>query len=386
MNNISILSKKECCGCTACYASCPTKAIIMQPDSDEGFLYPLVDEKKCIDCGKCLKICKDVRLYHEEQKVYACWSKDNNLRACSSSGGIFSLLAEEVLSKGGAVCAVGYSKDCKECLHKIIWTSEELDDLRRAKFVQSKKYDVLLNVKQLLMDGTQVLFCGTPCEVGGLRQFLGKEYDNLITVDLICGCVSSPMVYRTYIEYLNNKYAANVVSVNFKDKRAGWRGKAIAVMFDNGMEYYNSILDDDYCVSFHSRYNIRPSCFNCKYRNLKRNADITLGDFWGVEKYNNTFDDNKGTSFVLVNTNKGDVLLNSIDMYLHLMDIDYEEYCNNINWCMHRDPTGMPDCDRQTFYNDIKTMPFDQMAAKDLEAIKQARKQKKLELKHIRYE
>lgn len=386
MNNISILSKEECCGCTACYASCPTKAIIMQPDSDEGFLYPLVDEKKCIDCGKCLKICKDVRLYHEEQKVYACWSKDDNLRACSSSGGIFSLLAEKVLSNGGAVCAVGYSKDCKECLHKIIRTSEELDDLRRAKFVQSKKYDVLLKVKQLLLDGTQVLFCGTPCEVGGLRQFLGKEYDNLITVDLICGCVSSPMVYRTYIEYLNNKYATNVISVNFKDKRAGWRGKAIAVKFDNGTEYYNSILDDDYCVSFHSRYNIRPSCFHCKYRNLKRNADITLGDFWGVEKYNSSLDDNKGTSFVLVNTNKGDVLLNAIDMTLHLMDIDYEEYCNNVNWCMHRDPTGMPDGDRQTFYNDVKTMPFDQMSAKDLEAIKQARKQKKLELKHVKYE
>lgn len=386
MNNISILSKEECCGCTACYASCPTKAINMQPDSEEGFLYPLVNEKKCIDCGKCLKICKDVRFYHEEQKIYACWSKDDNLRACSSSGGVFSLLAEKVLSNGGAVCAVGYSKDCKECLHKIIRTSEELDDLRRAKFVQSKKYDVLLKVKQLLLDGTQVLFCGTPCEVGGLRQFLGKEYDNLITVDLICGCVSSPMVYRTYIEYLNNKYDANVISVNFKDKRAGWRGKAIAVKFDNGTEYYNSILDDDYCVSFHSRYNIRPSCFHCKYRNLKRNADITLGDFWGVEKYNNSFDDNKGTSFVLVNTNKGDVLLNAIDMTLHLMDIDYEEYCNNVNWCMHRDPTGMPDCDRQTFYNDVKTMPFDQMSAKDLEAIKQARKQKKLELKHVKYE
>ena len=234
--------------------------------------------------------------------------------------------------------------------------------------------------------GRKVLFCGTPCEVGGLRQFLGKEYDNLITCDIICGCVSSPMVYRTYIEYLNLKYSASAVSVNFKDKRKGWRGKAIAVKFDNGEEYYNSILDDDYCVSFHSRYNIRPSCFNCKYRNLKRGADFTLGDFWAIEKYNEEYDDNKGTSFVLVNTSKGETLLNSLDLAIHPMNIDYEDYCMKYNWCMHRNPYAMPDGDRNIFYQDVTSMPFDKMAAKDLEAIKQARKNKKIEQKQVRYE
>lgn len=386
MNNISTLQPNECCGCTACYASCPTKAITMQPDAVEGFLYPVVDESKCIDCGKCLKVCKDVRPYQEKQKIYACWSKDNDLRARSSSGGIFSMLAEQVLAQGGAICAVGYSDDCKECLHKVIRTPEGLDDLRRAKFVQSKKYDVLQQVKDLLKDGVQVLFCGTPCEVGGLRQFLGHEYDNLITCDIICGCVSSPMVYRTYMDFLNAKYNAHAVSVNFKDKRKGWRGKAIAVKFDNGEEYYNSILDDDYCVSFHSRYNIRPSCFSCKYRSLQRGADITLGDFWAIEKYNEAYDDNRGTSFVLVNTTKGDKALNALDLTIHPMDIDYEDYCMKYNWCMLRNPYAMPEDDRKTFYQDVVSMPFDQMAAKDLEAIKQARKQKKFEQKQVKYE
>jgi len=385
-NNISIVAKDECCGCTACYASCPTKAIAMQPDKEEGFLYPVVDDSKCIECGKCLKVCKDVRPYQEEQHIYACWSKDDQLRARSSSGGVFSLLAEQVLEAGGAVCACGYSEDCKECLHKIIWKREELDDLRRAKFVQSKKYDVYKEVKAVLLGGAKLLFCGTPCEVGGLRQFLGREYDNLITCDIICGCVSSPMVYRTYIDFLNQKYVANAVSVNFKDKRKGWRGKAIAVKFDNGEEYYNSILDDDYCVSFHSRYNIRPSCFNCKYRNLKRGADFTLGDFWAIEKYNEAFDDNKGTSFVLVNTTKGEKALQQLNLNIHLMGIDYEEYCMKYNWCMHRNPYGMPEEDRKTFYQDVASMPFDQMAVKDLEAIKQARKNKKMEQKQVRYE
>lgn len=194
------------------------------------------------------------------------------------------------------------------------------------------------------------------------------------------------MVYRTYIEFLNKKYNANAISVNFKDKRKGWRGKAIAVYFDNGSEYYNSILDDDYCVSFHSRYNIRPSCFNCKYRNLKRGADFTLGDFWAIENYNEEYDDNKGTSFVLVKTSKGEILLKSLDLVIHTMEIDYEEYCMKYNWCMHRNPYSMLEEERKAFYQDVVSMPFDQMAAKDLEAIKQVRKNKKIEQMQVRYE
>lgn len=385
MMNISALKKSECCGCTACVSCCPSKAIVMKPDY-EGFLYPVVDDSKCIDCGKCIKVCKNVKFYNEPQHIYACWSKEDSLRAKSSSGGIFSMLAERTLAHEGKVCAVGYSEDCTECLHKIISSPEELDDLRRAKFVQSKKYDVYIRIKELLLEGQEVLFCGTPCEVGGLHQFLNKPFDNLITCDIICGCVSSPGVYRTYIEFLNKKYNSNVVSVNFKDKRAGWRGKAIAVKFANGEEYLNSILDDDYCVSFHSRYNIRPSCFNCKYRSLKRGADFTLGDFWAIEQYQPEYDDNKGTSFVLTNTSKADKILNELDINKHLMDIDYEEYSSKFNWCMHRNPWTMPEEDRKQFYEDVWSMPFNEMAMKDLEEIRQARKKKKLETKQVKYE
>lgn len=383
--NISTLKKDECCGCSACMSCCPTKAIEMQPDY-EGFLYPVVDESKCIECSKCIKICKDVKFFDEPQHIYACWSKDNSLRAKSSSGGIFSMLAERTLAHGGKVCAVGYSDDCTECLHKIISSPDELDDLRRAKFVQSKKYDIYERLKSLLSEGNEILFCGTPCEVGGLKQFLGKNYDNLLTCDIICGCVSSPEVYKIYINYLCEKHNSNVISVNFKDKRAGWRGKAIAVRFANGEEYLNSILDDDYCVSFHSRYNIRPSCFNCKYRNLQRGADFTLGDFWAIDLYKPEYDDNKGTSFVLTNTSKADAILQELDINIHLMDIDYEEYSNKFNWCMHRNPWVMPEEDRKQFYDDLKSMPFDEMALKNLETIKQERKKIKFETKQVRYE
>lgn len=375
--NVSVLQPNDCCGCTACFASCPVNAIKMKPDF-EGFLYPRIDSDLCINCGKCLKVCLNINPYKENQIIYLCRNNDE-LRARSSSGGVFSRLAEIVLDQKGVVCAVGYSDGCTECLHKIITTKDGLDDLRRAKFVQSKKYDIYTSIKKYLDAGTLTLFCGTPCECGGLRQYLNKEYNNLLTCDLICGCVSSPDVYGRYIKFLTDKYGSKVVSVNFKDKRQGWRGKAVAVSFANGAEYYNSILDDDYCVSFHSRFNIRPSCFSCKYRSLERSADLTLGDFWAIEKYAPEYDDNKGTSFVLVNTSKGDMFLHKIEkMEMVRMCIDLEDYATKYNWCLHKNPTGMPGYDRKTFYEDLHTMSFDKMALKNLEAIKQIRKKKKL--------
>jgi len=381
MNNVNeVIDKEHCCGCTACYACCPVNAITMQPD-DEGFLYPIVDYQECVSCGKCVTVCQNIQFYSEPQHIYASRSIDS-LRLRSSSGGIFSKLAEKILGEGGGICAVGYSDDCKECLHKIIYTIDDLDDLRRAKFVQSKKYNIYREVELQLKQGRTMLFCGTPCEVGGLRQYLDNEYENLLTCDLICGCVSSPDVFRRYIDFLNEKYQSKVISVNFKDKRRGRREKSIAISFQNGYEYYNSILDDDYCVSFHSRYNIRPSCFACKYRSLARVSDITLGDFWAIEKYNKEFDDNKGTSFVLINSAKGERYYNSLEnIDDHLMDIDLNQYCTLYNWCMHRNPTKMPKDERATFYSDVHTMKFDEMASKDLATIKEMRKQKKLQYK-----
>lgn len=277
------------------------------------------------------------------------------------------------------MCGVAFDEDMKGCHHEIVSSIDRLDILRRSKFVQSDKTNIFETLKALLDKGIFALFCGTPCEVGGFRSFLKKEYSNLLTCDLICGCVSSPMVYKKYITFMSEKYESRVVKVNFKDKRAGWREKGISILFEDGTEYYNSILEDDYVVSFHSRYNIRPSCFNCKQRSTNRTADLTLGDFWGIEHYNGSLDDNRGLSFVLVNTDKGNNAIERImDAEITAMGIDLEEYATKYNWCLHKNPTGMPQCDRQQFYADVQQMEFDEMARKDLSEIKEERKQRKL--------
>lgn len=226
------------------------------------------------------------------------------------------------------------------------------------------------------------MFTGTPCEVGGLRAYLGKDFVNLFTCDLICGCVSSPKVYKIYIQYLQEKFHSTIKSVNFKDKRNGWRDKSIAIRFENGKEYYNSILDDDYVVSFHSRYNIRPSCFHCKYRGLRRVADLTLGDFWAIEKYNNSYDDNKGTSFVMTNSYKGDYFLFTCEnfMNIHKMEINTADYCTKYNLRMLYNPTSPELSKRKAFYDDLDKLSFYLLSQKHLATIKEERKKRKLRI------
>ena len=379
VNNIARIGKEACCGYSACAACCPVGAIDMRADF-EGYLYPQVDPERCTHCGLCLRTCRNLSFYTAPQTVYACRSRDTGLRARSSSGGAFTALARQVIARGGYVCGAGYVDGCGEVRHLLARDETALDNLRRSKFVQSTKYDIYKTVKTLLDQGAEVLFTGTPCEAGGLRQYLRREYAGLTTCDLICGCVSSPKVYLRYIEYLSEKYDGTVVAVNFKDKREGWRAKSIAIAFDNGKEYYNSILDDDYVVSFHSRYNIRPSCFHCKYRSLRRVADITLGDFWAIEKYDPFFDDDKGTSWVMTNTTKGERMVNGMkDTDIAAIPLDINDYATRYNLRLHLDPEEPDRSCRAVFYRDLDLMTFDVLAVKHLAAIKEERKKRKLQ-------
>ena len=218
VNNVTLIRKEACCGCSACASCCPVGAIGMRADF-EGYLYPQIDPERCTNCGLCLRTCRSLPFYTAPQTVYACRSRDTGLRARSSSGGAFTALARQVIARGGYVCGAGYVDGCGEVRHLLARDETALDNLRRSKFVQSTKYDIYKTIKTLLDQGAEVLFTGTPCEASGLRQYLRREYAGLTTCDLICGCVSSPKVYLRYIEYLSEKYDGTVIAVNFKDKR-----------------------------------------------------------------------------------------------------------------------------------------------------------------------
>lgn len=385
MRRVDYIQKKDCNGCSVCIATCPQDCIEMLPDS-EGFLYPSVITNKCIDCEECYNNCPSIKnnesvLKPFNNEVYACKIKDDNIRYISSSGGAFSALSYQILNLNGYVSGVSYTPDFKEVKHTIIDNENELDILRRSKLLQSNKDGILLRIEKLLKDNKYVLFSGTPCEVFGLKSFLSNDYKNLITCDLICGCVASPKIYRKYIEHLENKYNSRIKSVNFKDKTKGWQERGLKIEFENGKSYTNETANDPYIVSFHSRYGIRPSCFNCKFRGVDRVSDFTLGDFWGVKYYNKQLDDNKGTSYVMVNSEKGKDLLLQAKQHMAItkIDLDISEYSNKYNYRVISNPSLGDELNRSKFYKDLDILNFDILFDKHLKSIWLERKRKKEE-------
>jgi coenzyme F420-reducing hydrogenase beta subunit len=385
MKRVDYIQKKDCNGCSVCVAICPQDCITMLPDQ-EGFLYPSVIMSKCIDCEECYLNCPSIKntrndLGSFKNEAYACQVKNENTRHISSSGGAFSALSYHALNFNGYIVGVAYTPDNKEVRHTIVNNVNELDSLRRSKLVQSNKNDIFLGVEKLLNKDKYVLFSGTPCEVSGLKSFLSKDYKKLITCDLICGCVASPKVYRKYIDHLENKYNSRIKSVNFKDKTNGWQGRGLKIDFENGESYTSETANDPYIVSFHSRYNIRPSCFNCKFRGIDRVSDITLGDFWGIKYYIKQLDDNKGTSYVMINSQKGKDILLQTKEYMDIVEVDLDiiKYSNKYNYRIAESPSISDELKRDDFYKDLDILDFDELFNKHLKEIWLERKRKKEE-------
>lgn len=312
--SINILDKKQCDGCAVCCNICPKKCITMVEDG-YGFLYPSINRSDCIECGLCEKVCPITScntLKSEVRSVYAAWSKDSEIRYSSTSGGIFSELALQVLSKSGYVSAAAYDEN-NIIHHVLINDKNELENLRQSKYAQSRMDDIYEKIKIKLQDNTTVvLFCGTPCQVAGLKSFLQKTYSNLITIDFICRGVNSPKALREWIGEMEHIHNSKVRRIWFKYKIDGWKNspKCTRIDFQNG----NSIVKKEKDNSFMYGYlgpnlYIRPCCGSCKFKGKNRCADITLGDFWGI---NSHLDDDKGTSLVLINSIYGNVLFEDV--------------------------------------------------------------------------
>ncbi len=360
---IQVTNKALCSGCGACVQSCPKNCIEFERDS-EGFLYPRVDVNKCINCGLCEKVCpfqSSVPDSCADPDVFCAFNKNENIRFNSSSGGVFTSLAEAVIEKKGVVFGVALTEDCKAAKHIAVESTENLPKLQGSKYFQSSSENTYTDVKKYLEQGRQVLFSGTPCQVKGLRLFLKKKYDNLLCVDIICHGVPSQKLWDKYVDYLQNKEHAELCDVRFRSKMYSWkeRGKNI----DRKNKVFNYNFEDPYFAMFNCSVCLRHSCYDCKAKGGTSGADITLGDFWGVEKVYPEYSDNKGFSMVLINSELGKKAFAEIVPQFTVRNegLSYKlaKECNPA--IFKSQPFSS---ERDTFYIDADSMDFEKLAEK----------------------
>ncbi len=309
----------HCTGCAACYTVCPQKAIEMK-SMQYGFLYPVIDRSKCIGCGACLRACPiDKPVVATAKKVFAAISKDKDLLMASSSGGVFGTLANGILAEGGVVCGCIFDEKFK-AVHAVARTKAELKKMFGSKYVQSEIGDTLADIKKYLLEGKKVLFSGTPCQIAGLYGALGKEYDNLLTVEIICHGVPSPGFFAAYLKYLERK-KGKLVQYSFRDKEkiAGCNGTYTVLRGIFRRKHRITPQNDFYYHYFMYARNYRTSCYTCKYANAARTGDITIGDYWGVEKVIPEICKDNGVSVVIANSDKGMRHLNKVSASLQLV-------------------------------------------------------------------
>lgn len=362
---IQIKNKVDCCGCNACGDICNHSAISFQTDI-EGFWYPIVDKEKCVGCGLCEKVCpiinKATPVRFEEPKVFAAYNRDEAIRIDSTSGGLHSALADNMYSKGAYVCGAVYNDD-HTVSHITSPDRNVLSKIRSSKYLQSSMFGQYKEIRSILKKGEKVFYCGTPCQVHALYNFLGRDYPNLVTCDFICRGVNSPKVFLSYMNMLERQYGSKAIGIKFKSKKWGWHNFSMRVDFANGMQYCKDRWHDLFFIGYLQSGNFaRPSCYECPFKGFPQKSDITLADFWGIENIDPAMDQDKGTSLVMVNSTKG-------------MEL-FEETKKNVVWKQFtiadakRNNPAMDSSlksvfnDRDAFFIAVSEYPFEQVAAK----------------------
>ena len=345
---IDIKDKHKCCGCEACIQMCPKHCISLIRDK-EGFLYPKVNTINCVNCGLCEKVCPEININRQVQpkQVWAAQNNDEKIRRDSSSGGIVTKLGEKIIEDGGVVFGVAMNNKF-EAVHTYAETKDELIAFRGSKYIQSRIGNCFKQTKDYLKQGRKVLFIGTPCQISGLMHFLGKEYMNLYTVDFICHGVPSPGIFKWYLQDEIIKYAAKgskkntvsfsqsihsiperdiqlpermkIMNIRFRDKKEGWKKYSFVLLIaeasadgkKNSVSISSNLCKNVFLTGFCSDMYLRPSCHSCPAREFRSGSDITVGDFWGQEYMFPEFDNDTGTSCVIIKTDKGQNLFASI--------------------------------------------------------------------------
>ena len=359
-----IIEKSKCCGCNACGDVCPKGAITFQNDK-EGFWYPVIDQTLCVDCGLCQKICPvltkaDNVIRYDEPLVYAAYTKDEAIRIDSTSGGIHSMLALAMYEQNAYIGGAIYNKD-HTVRHIVSPDRQLLPAIRSSKYLQSSMEGVYKEVRELLKAGEKVFFCGTPCQVQGLYKFLRKEYDNLTTCDFICRGVNSPKVFLSYMDMLEKQYGSKATEIKFKNKKWGWHNFSLRVNFENGKEYCKDRWHDLFFIGYLQSGNFaRPSCYQCTFKGFPQKADITLADFWGIEKIDPSMDQDRGTSLVMINSDKGKELFDAIKDKINWRQFTMRDAAAG-NPALNSSLTSTSP-DRDAFFDALDKMPFDKVA------------------------
>lgn len=354
---IKIYDKTKCSGCKACQNVCPKDCIYTSIDK-EGFTYPATDISQCIECNLCNKACpienNFARNENYDSQYYGAYNKDVDIMRDSSSGGIFWILARDIIDRDGTVYGAEL-RDCFTVEHNRAETLDSCEKFRKSKYLQS---DIGYNFKKAKMDldsGREVLFSGTPCQIAGLYSFLGKDYDNLVTCDVVCHGVPSKSVFNKYIGELNEKMGDKAVSICWRDKRYGWGPNRVSIQFQSGEELITTSQENPYQKGFLDNLYLRPICYECPYAKLPRISDVSLADFWGYEGSLTNINNNNGLSIVIISSDKGKSVFNKIQDQCEI-EVVAEEYVRQKSRHAYMPPVY--NSKREQFFHDLEGYNF----------------------------
>lgn len=322
-----MLPEKKCTGCGACMSICKRSCITMKQDQ-EGFIYPVIDSELCVNCCLCEKVCPVINKIEMKTNdvpvAFAGKIIDDDIRLSSSSGGIFTAFAKHIIKNNGIVFGAAFA-DGFLVKHIGVFDQDDLKWMRGSKYVQSQIGDSFIVAENELKKGRLVLFSGTPCQIAGLLSYLRKPYKNLITVDLICHGVPSVRVWSEYLSWQRRENKKEIVSVEFRNKTNGWKNYSQKIDFDDGTSYLRYIWDDFYMKAFLSNLSLRPSCYNCDFKTVNRQSDLTLADLWGIDDIISDKDDDKGMSLIVAHSTMGAKMLEAVRNDIFLCQIDFEK-------------------------------------------------------------
>lgn len=362
---IELTEKANCSGCGACKNICPKSCIEMKLDG-EGFLYPVLDRGKCINCGLCNDVCHlkytFTRNDNEECAFFGAYNKETMIIKDSSSGGIFWLLAKYVINNNGIVYGV-VLKNNFYITHERAETLEACEGFRKSKYLESDTGLIYQSVKRDLNNDKLVLFSGTPCQVAGLYSFLGKDYDNLLTCDIVCHGVPSKVVFDKYIQEVNRVHNDTAISIIWRDKRNGWAPNMISIKFASGKEIISTSIKNSYQRGFLNNLYLRPSCYECPYAKLPRIGDISLGDFWGYEGVLKDSNQNNGLSIVILSSENGRIAFQQIKDKCMIEAVS-KDYIIRKSKNTHTKPKYNKD--REAFFKDLDKINYKKLYRKYL--------------------